>query len=211
MRRRSTSSSTGFFRGFTVLHARGSARIRKHQRIVHVTMSKAMRKLAPIGRSRAVHVALHDLPQRDQRSRRARRARAQARRADRRPARRARGRRRAGRAAVRRPEQAFRRLETTRLIQVALDQLPVHYGNALEWKYVYGFSVEEIAAKLGLGLDADAIGLARAKRAFQDVYGALTKHLIAGGARSGRLDERRRRVRTRSIRCAICSRTFSRV
>jgi DNA-directed RNA polymerase specialized sigma24 family protein len=46
---------------------------------------------------------------------------------------------------------------------VALDRLPAHYGNALEWKYVYGFSVEEIAAKLGVGLDA-AQSVARAKR-----------------------------------------------
>jgi RNA polymerase sigma-70 factor (ECF subfamily) len=79
------------------------------------------------------------------------------------------------------PEHTFRRLETTRLIQVALDRLPAHYGNALEWKYVYGFSVEEIAARLGLGLDATQSVLARAKRAFHEVYGALTKDLV--GAR----------------------------
>jgi RNA polymerase sigma-70 factor (ECF subfamily) len=78
------------------------------------------------------------------------------------------------------PEQIFRRLETARLIQVALDRLPAHYGNALEWKYVYGFSVEEIAAKLGVGLDAAQSVLARAKRAFQEVYVALTKDLVAG-------------------------------
>jgi RNA polymerase sigma-70 factor, ECF subfamily len=82
------------------------------------------------------------------------------------------------------PEAGFRRLETARLIQVALDQLPTHYGNALEWKYVYGFSVEEIAAKLGLGLDAAQSLLARAKRAFEEVYVALT-HDLVGGATSG--------------------------
>jgi RNA polymerase sigma-70 factor (ECF subfamily) len=69
------------------------------------------------------------------------------------------------------PEDNFRRLETTRLIQVALDRLPTNYGNALEWKYIYGFSVEEIAAKLGVGLDAAQSVLARAKRAFHEVYG----------------------------------------
>jgi RNA polymerase sigma-70 factor, ECF subfamily len=79
------------------------------------------------------------------------------------------------------PEHSFRRLETARLIQVALDQLPAHYGNALEWKYVYGFSVEEIAAKLGVGLDAAQSVLARAKRAFHDVYVTLTKDLVAAG------------------------------
>lgn len=77
------------------------------------------------------------------------------------------------------PEASFRRTETARLIQVALDQLPVHYGNALEWKYIYGFSVEEIAAKLGVGLDAAQSILARAKRAFHDTYGAMTKGLVS--------------------------------
>jgi RNA polymerase sigma-70 factor, ECF subfamily len=75
------------------------------------------------------------------------------------------------------PEHALRRLETTRLIQVALDKLPTHYGNALEWKYIYGFSVEEIAAKLGVGFEAAQSILARAKRAFCDVYGTLTGEL----------------------------------
>ena len=78
------------------------------------------------------------------------------------------------------PESNFRRLETTRLIQVALDQLPPRYGDALEWKYVYGYSVEEIAAKLDVGLEAAQSLLARAKRAFQDVYGTLTRDLVSG-------------------------------
>ena len=81
------------------------------------------------------------------------------------------------------PEDNFRRMETTRLIQVALDRLPTHYGNALEWKYIYGFSVEEIADKLGLGLDAAQSVLARAKRAFHDVYGALTRDIVSPQSR----------------------------
>lgn len=84
------------------------------------------------------------------------------------------------------PEDNFRRLETTRLIQVALDKLPTHYGNALEWKYVYGFSVEEIAAKLGVGIEAAQSLLARAKRGFQEVYGALTSDLVTEQAKGGR-------------------------
>ena len=75
------------------------------------------------------------------------------------------------------PEKNFRRLETVRLIQVALDQLPGRYGDALEWKYVYGFSVDEIAAKLGIGFEAAQSLLARAKRSFQEIYGALTSEL----------------------------------
>jgi RNA polymerase sigma-70 factor (ECF subfamily) len=84
------------------------------------------------------------------------------------------------------PERNFRRLETVRLIQVALDQLPTHYGNALEWKYIYGFSVDEIAAKLGVGVEAAQSLLARAKRGFQEVYGAMTAELSNGAPRSGR-------------------------
>lgn len=76
------------------------------------------------------------------------------------------------------PEDAFRRAEAARLIQVALDRLPTHYGNALEWKYIYGYSVEEIAAKLGIGLEAAQSILARAKRSFQEVYGVLTRDLL---------------------------------
>jgi RNA polymerase sigma-70 factor, ECF subfamily len=84
------------------------------------------------------------------------------------------------------PEHNFRRLETTRLIQVALDQLPVHYGNALEWKYLYGHTVEEIAAKLGVGLEAAQSLLARAKRSFQEVYVTLTNDLVGGEMKGGR-------------------------
>jgi RNA polymerase sigma factor (sigma-70 family) len=83
------------------------------------------------------------------------------------------------------PEHNFRRLEATRLIQVALDQLPTHYGNALEWKYVYGFSVEEIAEKLGVGVEAAQSLLARAKRGFQEVYTTLTRDLVVERAEGG--------------------------
>jgi DNA-directed RNA polymerase specialized sigma24 family protein len=71
------------------------------------------------------------------------------------------------------------------LIQVALDQLPAHYGNALEWKYVYGFSVDEIAAKLGIGMEAAQSLLARAKKGFQEVYGALTSELVSDRVTKG--------------------------
>lgn len=72
------------------------------------------------------------------------------------------------------PERQFQRAEIVRLIQVALDQLPARYGNVLEWKYIDGYSVKEIAARLELGQEATQSLLARAKRAFSDVYGSLT-------------------------------------
>jgi len=71
------------------------------------------------------------------------------------------------------PEQNLQRVELIRLIQVALDRLPPKYGDVLEWKYVEGYSISEIAGKMNLGNEATQSLLARAKRAFSDVYGSL--------------------------------------
>ena len=73
------------------------------------------------------------------------------------------------------PAQRAERAETARLIKVALDRLPPKYGNALEWKYIEGYSAQEIGDRLNLGVDATNSLLARAKRAFIDVFGALTE------------------------------------
>jgi RNA polymerase sigma-70 factor (ECF subfamily) len=73
------------------------------------------------------------------------------------------------------PEWHYQRVEALRLIQVALDRLPANYGNVLEWKYVEGHSVKEIATRLEIGAEATQSLLARAKRAFADVYSALTE------------------------------------
>jgi len=75
------------------------------------------------------------------------------------------------------PEQQYQRTEAERLIQVALDRLPPKYGNVLEWKYIEGHSVKEIAARLEIGTEAAQSTLARAKRAFADVYGSLREAL----------------------------------
>jgi len=72
------------------------------------------------------------------------------------------------------PERHYQRVEAIRLIQVALDRLPAKYGNVLEWKYVEGHSVKEISKRLEIGAEATQSLLARAKRAFADVYTTLT-------------------------------------
>lgn len=72
------------------------------------------------------------------------------------------------------PEGQYQRAELVRLIQVALDRLPPNYGNVLEWKYIEGYSINEIATKLDMGNEATQSLLARAKRAFGDIYGSLT-------------------------------------
>jgi len=76
------------------------------------------------------------------------------------------------------PGHHYQKYETSRLIQVALDKLPPKYGDALEWKYIEGYSVKEIAAKMDLSPEAAQSLLARAKRAFQDIYSTLVKPVL---------------------------------
>jgi RNA polymerase sigma-70 factor (ECF subfamily) len=72
------------------------------------------------------------------------------------------------------PEEPLHRREIARLVQVALDALPSRYGDALEWKYVHGLSVREIAARLRLGPKAAESLLTRARQAFREGFAALT-------------------------------------
>jgi len=72
------------------------------------------------------------------------------------------------------PETMLNRRELGRLVQVALDQLPPHYGNALEWKYLEELSVKEIAARLELSPKAAESLLTRAREAFRDGFRTLT-------------------------------------
>lgn len=75
------------------------------------------------------------------------------------------------------PEKHYRRVELLRLIQVALDRLPPKYGDVLEWKYIEGHSIKEIADRMHIGTEATQSLLARAKRAFAEVYSSLTEGL----------------------------------
>jgi len=70
------------------------------------------------------------------------------------------------------PEAALRRNETSRLVQLVLDRLPGHYGDALEWKYIDGLSVAEIAERLNIGVKAAESMLTRARTAFRDAFTA---------------------------------------
>ena len=79
------------------------------------------------------------------------------------------------------PEVSYQRTEKIRLIQVALDRLPANYGNVLEWKYIEGRSTKEIAAQLELGTEATQSLLARAKRAFAEIYSTMTSALEGDG------------------------------
>jgi RNA polymerase sigma-70 factor (ECF subfamily) len=73
--------------------------------------------------------------------------------------------------------------ELQRLVHAVLDRLPNRYGEALEWKYVEGRSVEEIGDRLGIGHTAAQSLLARARVAFRDgleaVFGASAADVLA--------------------------------
>ena len=79
------------------------------------------------------------------------------------------------------PESTCRRHEVGRLVQVVLDALPERYSNALEWKYVHGLSVNEIAGRLGVGPKAAESVMSRARDAFREGFAALTRGLAATG------------------------------
>jgi RNA polymerase sigma-70 factor, ECF subfamily len=85
--------------------------------------------------------------------------------------------------AGRDPESDLRRRELSRLVQVTLDHLPARYADALEWKYIQGLSVDEIADKLGLGYKAAESLLTRARQAFRDGFSLVDGGLALGHAR----------------------------
>ena len=79
------------------------------------------------------------------------------------------------------PEESLRRKEIVRLVHVALDHLPSKYANALEWKYIDGLPVKEIAARLGVSGKAAESVLTRAREAFRDGFASLTGADVALG------------------------------
>ena len=80
------------------------------------------------------------------------------------------------------PTRRYGRDETGRLVRGVLDRLPAQYGDALEWKYIDGHSVEEIGNRLGIGQTAAQSLLARARVAFREavetVFGADVADLL---------------------------------
>jgi RNA polymerase sigma-70 factor (ECF subfamily) len=73
------------------------------------------------------------------------------------------------------PERALERRELSRLVQLTLDHLPPRYGDALEWKYIEGATVVEIAGRFGLGAKAAESLLTRARQAFRDGFDSLRR------------------------------------
>jgi len=72
-----------------------------------------------------------------------------------------------------RPGEDLEHRERTALVHLALDHLPEHYARALEWKYLEGLPVKEIAARLELELKAAESVLTRARAAFRALFAEL--------------------------------------
>jgi RNA polymerase sigma-70 factor (ECF subfamily) len=68
------------------------------------------------------------------------------------------------------PDRALEAADLGRLVQATLDYLPGRYGDVLEWKYLHGCSVAEIADRLGLSVKAAESQLTRARAAFREAY-----------------------------------------
>jgi RNA polymerase sigma-70 factor (ECF subfamily) len=71
------------------------------------------------------------------------------------------------------PLQDTASAQIKRLVRVVLDYLPRRYGQVLEWKYIEGLSVNEIASELGVAPKAAESTLTRARCAFREGFAAL--------------------------------------
>jgi RNA polymerase sigma-70 factor (ECF subfamily) len=73
------------------------------------------------------------------------------------------------------PESQLVRKRLSEAVRWTLDSLPVRYGNALEWKYLHGLSVADIASRLGMSAKAAESTLTRARTAFRDGFSELLR------------------------------------
>jgi RNA polymerase sigma-70 factor (ECF subfamily) len=79
----------------------------------------------------------------------------------------------AARLASADPESVASRRELSQLVQATLEHLPGRYGQVLEWKYIQGLTVDEIAERLGVGYKATESLLTRARDAFRDAFAVV--------------------------------------
>jgi RNA polymerase sigma-70 factor (ECF subfamily) len=66
------------------------------------------------------------------------------------------------------PLESASNAQLTSIVRAVLDYLPRRYGDVLEWKYMQGCSVAEIADRLSVGHKAAESMLVRARTAFRD-------------------------------------------
>lgn len=83
------------------------------------------------------------------------------------------------------PQDSMRNEQLRRLVQAVLDHLPTRYGEVLEWKYIQGLSVKEIALRLKVAPKAAESVLGRARVAFREGFGAVGVSEVLEGTIGG--------------------------
>jgi RNA polymerase sigma-70 factor, ECF subfamily len=73
------------------------------------------------------------------------------------------------------PDLELERREVARIVHLTLDHLPDRYGDVLEWKYLEGHAVSEIAARLHSTPKAVESMLTRARQAFRQGFPDLSR------------------------------------
>ena len=71
------------------------------------------------------------------------------------------------------PETRALNEQVHRIVEATLDALPGRYGEALEWKYIDGLTVREIAERLSVGEKAAESLLTRARESFRDAIAGM--------------------------------------
>lgn len=73
------------------------------------------------------------------------------------------------------PELGAWQSDVRRLVQATIETLPERYSDVLEWKYVDGWSTEDIATHLNIGAKAADSLLTRARQAFRHAILAVAE------------------------------------
>ena len=79
--------------------------------------------------------------------------------------------------AAERPDKAVLRKELIDLVRAAMNALPDHYAKVLEWKYIDGLAIKEIAEKMNIGVKAAESLMTRARQSFRDAFLSLQSRI----------------------------------
>lgn len=76
--------------------------------------------------------------------------------------------------AVDGPGNALEKFQLAQKVRLAMSSLPGHYADVLEWRYLLGHSIPEIAEKLNKSYKATESLLSRSRNVFRDAFLAST-------------------------------------
>ncbi|MCI0618274.1 sigma-70 family RNA polymerase sigma factor [bacterium] len=79
--------------------------------------------------------------------------------------------------AAERPDKAVLRKELIDMVRAAMNALPDHYAKVLEWKYIDGLAIKEIAEKMNIGIKAAESLMTRARQSFRDAFLSLQSRI----------------------------------